>query len=128
MIIALLADLQDAYDLPTAGLGLVAGVAFVTAFIGYIWFSRYADRGHAKVMLIDGERAVIGSANLDQRSFHRNYEINCVVDNIEFGGQIRELLLEDIGGSRRVRLDVHERRGVLTRAMERIVSLFAWFL
>lgn len=83
---------------------------------------------HAKVMLIDGERAVIGSANLDQRSFHRNYEINCVVDNIEFGGQIRELLLEDIGGSRRVRLDVHERRGVLTRAMERIVSLFAWFL
>ncbi len=54
VIIALLADLQDAYDLPTAGLGLVAGVAFITAFIGYIWFSRYADRGHAKTMLIVG--------------------------------------------------------------------------
>ena len=57
VIIALLADLQDAYDLPTAGLGLVAGVAFVTAFIGYIWFSRYADRGHAKAMLIAGSLA-----------------------------------------------------------------------
>lgn len=54
VIIALLADLQDAYDLPTAGLGLVAGIAFITAFIGYIWFSRYADRGHAKTMLIVG--------------------------------------------------------------------------
>ncbi len=83
---------------------------------------------HAKVMLIDGERTVIGSANLDQRSFHRNYEINCVVDNVEFGGQIRELLQKEISGSHKVRLDVHERRGMLIRAMERIVRLFAWFL
>ena len=83
---------------------------------------------HAKVMLIDGERAVIGSANLDQRSFHRNYEINCVVDNVEFGGQIRELLRDEISSLQHVRLDVHERRGLLIRTMERVVRLFAWFL
>jgi len=51
-----------------------------------------------------------------------------VVDNVEFGGQIRELLQREIGAARRVRLDVHEQRGLLTRAMERVVSLFAWFL
>ncbi len=83
---------------------------------------------HAKVMLIDAERTVIGSANLDQRSFHRNFEINCLVDNVQFGGQIRALLLEEIEGSRQVELDVHERRGVLIRIMERVVSLFGWFL
>jgi len=83
---------------------------------------------HAKVMLIDAERTVIGSANLDQRSFHRNFEINCLVDNIQFGGQIRALLLEEIDGSRPVELDVHERRGFLIRIMERVVSLFGWFL
>lgn len=83
---------------------------------------------HAKVMLIDAERAVIGSANLDQRSFHRNFEINCMVDNVQFGGQIRELLLEEISGSRRVELDVHEQRGALIRFMERIINLFGWFL
>ena len=83
---------------------------------------------HAKVMLIDAERAVIGSANLDQRSFHRNFEINCTVDNVQFGGQIRELLLEEISLSRRVELDVHERRGVMIRFMERVVNLFGWFL
>ncbi len=54
VILALLADLQDAYDLPTAGLGLVAAAAFITAFIGYVWLSRYADRGYAKQMLIVG--------------------------------------------------------------------------
>ncbi|OGU17613.1 MAG: cardiolipin synthase B [Geobacteraceae bacterium GWC2_53_11] len=83
---------------------------------------------HAKVMLIDAERTVIGSANLDQRSFHRNYEINCMVDNIDFGEQIRALLLEEIDGSRPVELDAHERRGVMIRIMEKIVSLFGWFL
>jgi cardiolipin synthase len=83
---------------------------------------------HAKVMLIDAERTVIGSANLDQRSFHRNFEINCLVDNVQFGGQIRELLLEEIGAARQVELDVHERRGTLVRIMERVVSLFGWFL
>jgi cardiolipin synthase len=83
---------------------------------------------HAKVMLIDAERTVIGSANLDQRSFHRNYEINCVVDNVQFGGQIRDLLLEEIDGSSRVELDVHERRGMIIRLMERVVMLFGWFV
>jgi cardiolipin synthase len=83
---------------------------------------------HAKVMLIDAERTVIGSANLDQRSFHRNFEINCLVDNVQFGGQIRTLLLEEIAAARPVELDVHERRGVLIRIMERVVSLFGWFL
>ena len=83
---------------------------------------------HAKVMLIDGERTVIGSANLDQRSFHRNYEINCIVDNMDFGGQIRSLLLEEIAGSCQVKLDIHEQRGRLVRFMERMVRLFSWFL
>jgi cardiolipin synthase len=83
---------------------------------------------HAKVMLIDAERTVIGSANLDQRSFHRNFEINCLVDNVQFGGQIRKLLLEEINGSHPVELDVHERRGLLIRLMERVVRLFGWFL
>lgn len=83
---------------------------------------------HAKVMLIDAERTVIGSANLDQRSFHRNYEINCMVDNVQFGAQIRSLLLDEIDGARRVELDVHERRGILIRILERVVSLFGWFL
>jgi cardiolipin synthase A/B len=82
---------------------------------------------HAKVMLIDAERTVIGSANLDQRSFHRNYEINCLIDNVQFGRQIRELLLDEIFASRSVELDVHERRGLLIRIMERVVSLFGWF-
>jgi len=83
---------------------------------------------HAKVMLVDGERAVIGSANLDQRSFHRNFEINCVIDSSAFGAQIRRELEADMHAARRVTLVGHEGRGIVLRVMERIVNLFNWFL
>ena len=83
---------------------------------------------HAKVMLIDGERTVIGSANLDQRSFHRNFEINGIIDNSAFGRQIARMLEQDFRDSRAVTLEDHERRGKLSQFLERMVTLFAWFL
>lgn len=70
MILALLAELQEAYDLPTAGLGLVAAAAFLTSFVGFVWFSRYADRGHAKALLIGG--TVAGSGALIMAAFARD--------------------------------------------------------
>ncbi len=69
VILALLADLQDAYALPTAGLGLIAGSSFVAAFFAYVWLSRYADRGHAKAMLIAG--TLLGAAALILAAYAR---------------------------------------------------------
>lgn len=83
---------------------------------------------HSKVMLIDGERTVIGSANLDQRSFHRNFEINAVIDSRTFGKQVHRMLQKQFADSRRIQLEDHERRGVPARLMERVVNLFSWFL
>jgi cardiolipin synthase len=91
-------------------------------------FELEGDILHSKVMLIDSERTVIGSANLDQRSFHRNFEINCVIDNSTFGRQIRKMLQEDLSVSRRIELGEHERRGLVTRVLEKVIRLFGWFL
>jgi len=83
---------------------------------------------HAKVMLIDGKQTVIGSANIDQRSFHRNFEINFIIDDEAFGRQIQTILLADFGNSRRINLADHERRGLITRALEKLINFFGWFL
>ncbi|MBI4633747.1 MAG: cardiolipin synthase B [Deltaproteobacteria bacterium] len=83
---------------------------------------------HGKVMLIDGERAVIGSANLDQRSFHRNYELESIIDDSVFGRQIKRMLLKDFEDSRRIIREDHERRGLIARFLERVINLFGWFL
>ena len=83
---------------------------------------------HAKVMLIDGKQTVIGSANIDQRSFHRNFEINFIIDDEAFGRQIQPVFLEDFRNSRRIVLAEHERRGMIARALEKVINLFGWFL
>jgi len=83
---------------------------------------------HAKVMLIDGHWAVIGSANLDQRSFHRNFELNVIIAGADFGRQVATMLARDIERSRPVQLDEHERRGWLVRLLERLLSVLSWFL
>jgi cardiolipin synthase len=83
---------------------------------------------HAKLMLIDNCWAVIGSANLDHRSFHRNYEVNVIVDSQEFGDQVAGLFAADLARSRRVDLDEHERRGLVARLIERLFSTVSWLL
>jgi cardiolipin synthase len=83
---------------------------------------------HAKVMLIDDYWSVVGSANLDQRSFHRNYEVNVIVDSHEFGRQVAAMFATDLALSRRIVLDEHERRGWFIRMLERLCSTISWFL
>jgi len=50
-VFALLAELEDRYGLTTGSLGLIAGSAFLAALVAQLWLSRYADRGHAGIML-----------------------------------------------------------------------------
>lgn len=83
---------------------------------------------HAKLLVIDGERTVLGSANLDQRSFHRNYEINVIIRNRGFSSQVRALIEQDLAGSRAVTLAVHVRRGLLQRLLEWLFRPLCWFL
>jgi cardiolipin synthase len=83
---------------------------------------------HAKVMLIDSSWAVIGSANLDQRSFHRNYEVSVIVASQEFGRQVEELFVTELSASQLIILSEHERRSWLTRWLEWLLLPLNWFL
>lgn len=91
-------------------------------------FELERDLLHAKMMLIDGERTVLGSANLDQRSFHRNFEINAIIRSRQFGSQIKSLFEEDFLASRRITLDHHQRRSWLARLVELVLKPLCWFL
>lgn len=83
---------------------------------------------HAKLMLVDGSLTVIGSANLDQRSFHRNFEINAIVHCRSFGSQIRALFDADLSVSRRITSEIHGQRGLIIRVLERLLQPLGWFL
>lgn len=83
---------------------------------------------HGKLMLIDGRWSVIGSANLDHRSFHRNFEVNVIVSSSDFGRQVEELFHDDLADSRLIMLENHEKRGLLVRLIEKLVTPVSWFL
>lgn len=114
-------------DLPLVR--LVNRISYATLIkAGIEIFEREGTILHGKVMLIDGRWSVIGSANLDQRSFHRNFEVNVIVSSSDFGRQVAEMFSEDLALSRRISLEEHEKRGVIVRALEKMISLLNWFL
>ncbi len=57
---------------------------------------------HQKTMLIDDDRSMIGTSNLDNRSFRINFEINILFSSREFAGKVEEMMIEDFENSFRI--------------------------
>jgi len=79
---------------------------------------------HQKVMVIDGQTAVIGSANFDNRSFYLNFEMNMIIKDRDFTARVENMLLADIQQSRQV-VYPDNRTTLLFRLMVRLSSLFS---
>ena len=54
VIFAALGDLQDTYHFADSGLGLIAGAGFLTGLLVQLFIAPFADRGHAKRLIIIG--------------------------------------------------------------------------
>jgi len=60
---------------------------------------------HQKVILADDERAVVGSVNVDYRSFHLNFELAVMTRSRQFAAEVEAMLEADFARCRRVDLD-----------------------
>jgi len=54
---------------------------------------------HQKVMVVDDSLSVIGSANLDNRSFRLNFEVIGIVSDAAFNGEVSRMLEADFANS-----------------------------
>ncbi|MDR0685885.1 MAG: cardiolipin synthase [Dysgonamonadaceae bacterium] len=80
---------------------------------------------HAKTMVTDDMLSVIGSANLDFRSFETNFEINCYIYDPDIAMKNKEIFLHDIGQSREIRLEEWKQRSQWRRFADSFMRLFA---
>lgn len=80
---------------------------------------------HEKVWLIDDDTAVIGTANLDNRSFRLNFEISILVSNPAFAGQVEAMLLADLERSVEVEPETFARSRLPFRLAVRLSYLLA---
>jgi cardiolipin synthase A/B len=60
---------------------------------------------HTKSLTLDGEVTLIGSANMDRRSFELNYENNILFHDTVLTGTMRERQQEYIGRSNRITME-----------------------
>jgi cardiolipin synthase len=57
---------------------------------------------HAKTLVADGEVSIVGSANVDFRSFRLNFELGALVVSPAFAARLEARFAEDLERSREV--------------------------
>lgn len=74
---------------------------------------------HAKAAIFDAYRAVVGTSNFDQQSFHYSYEVNLVAVGGELPRRLEAIVREDLARSSPLTADTLARRSRLERARDR---------
>jgi cardiolipin synthase len=80
---------------------------------------------HAKTMVTDTSIAIIGTANMDQRSFDLNFEVNAIVYDPETANQLKSVFFEDLKDAERIDVTAWNERAwykVLLEQVARLVS------
>lgn len=80
---------------------------------------------HAKMIVIDDEIAMIGTANIDVRSFSLNFEINAILYDEKIAIECRELFEADEKVSFEMTEERYEKRGNWTKVREAVSRLLS---
>lgn len=83
---------------------------------------------HAKTMVIDDNLAIVGSANMDYRSFDLNFEVNAMVYSQSIAKQLTDVFYNDIKDADLIDAEVWLNRPTYVLLWERAVRLLSPFL
>ena len=79
---------------------------------------------HAKVLVVDGKWSIVGSTNMDNRSFELNDEVNLAAFDGDMSRRLTEDFNEDLRSSRRVTYEEWKNRPW----RERLTENFGWLI
>jgi cardiolipin synthase len=77
---------------------------------------------HAKTMVVDGCVGLIGSANLDRRSFELNFENNILFEDAAFAAAVRKRQDEYLSQCDRVTREDVDRYGIALRLWQNLLA------
>ena len=80
---------------------------------------------HQKVVLVDSDRAYVGTANFDNRSFHLNFEITVMVKGQQFAAEVESMLNDDFKHCLPLTGDDLAQRNVVFRSLIKLSQLFS---
>jgi cardiolipin synthase A/B len=113
--------------------------SFLTHYASQSYFSELLRAGveiysyqkgflHQKIIIVDGDLASIGTANMDMRSFHWNFEVNVFLYGTQSITDLTSHFEEDLTDSQKIRPVQYYKRGVLVRSKESFARLFSGVL
>ena len=79
---------------------------------------------HSKLLLADGEMAVVGSVNMDYRSFQLHYECGTVLYGMPAVEHITRDIREILDRCREIHLTQWRRRSIFRKLSERVLRIF----
>lgn len=88
-----------------------------------IWLYPAPTVLHSKFLTVDEEVSVIGSSNMDMRSFHLDYEISLMVFGSDFVGDLQEVADEYRAVSKYIELEEWNRRPWPGRYVDNVMRL-----
>lgn len=80
---------------------------------------------HAKTIVIDGQIASVGTANMDNRSFRLNFEVNAFLYDGAIARKLLDTFREDVKVSERLTLDKYRQRPLRIRFKEAVCRLLS---
>src|SRR5262249_37602680 len=80
---------------------------------------------HSKVMLVDSEWASVGTANLDMRSLHLNFEVNCLLYAPQAVAELERAFCRDLTTAIRLERRVYIRRPFAGRLLDNACRLLS---
>ncbi|MFQ3176566.1 MAG: cardiolipin synthase, partial [Psychromonas sp.] len=80
---------------------------------------------HSKSIVIDEKIALLGTVNLDRRSFWLNFEMTMFVDNHFFAEELLQLQMRYLLSSNPIILEDWQKRSYPQRLLESVMYLFS---
>ena len=80
---------------------------------------------HAKTMLVDEDIGLVGSANMDMRSFRLNFEVHALVHDRSLAEDLERAFEHDLEKSQRIELERWRARSAWARVREGLARLLS---
>ncbi|MBC7401459.1 MAG: cardiolipin synthase [Mucilaginibacter sp.] len=80
---------------------------------------------HSKTLVSDGQLAIIGTANMDHRSFELNFEVNCMVYDNKIAAQLCRAFANDIKDAKQINAKTWAKRTLFKQLPEKLCRLLS---
>lgn len=80
---------------------------------------------HAKTMVIDEKVAMVGTANMDLRSFDLNFEVNALIYDPKVARELKEQFMRDLQDAEAIQLKKWKKRPIVTKLLQKAAGLFS---